>query len=35
MISMQVRAKKQTFNSFDDLLLNSDKPLLVDFYATW
>ncbi|KAJ0255529.1 Thioredoxin domain-containing protein [Hirschfeldia incana] len=32
---LTVRAKKQTFNSFDDLLLNSDKPLLVDFYATW
>jgi thioredoxin len=28
-------AKKQTFNSFDDLLQNSDKPVLVDFYATW
>ncbi|XP_010500105.1 PREDICTED: thioredoxin Y2, chloroplastic-like [Camelina sativa] len=33
--SLAVRAKKQTFNSFDDLLQNSDKPLLVDFYATW
>uniref|UniRef100_A0A1J3I1N6 Thioredoxin Y2, chloroplastic n=1 Tax=Noccaea caerulescens TaxID=107243 RepID=A0A1J3I1N6_NOCCA len=32
---LTVRAKKQTFNSFDDLLQNSDKPLLVDFYATW
>ncbi|KAF8105304.1 hypothetical protein N665_0159s0009 [Sinapis alba] len=32
---LTVRAKKQTFNSFDDLLLNSDKPVLVDFYATW
>ncbi|XP_062098125.1 thioredoxin Y1, chloroplastic-like [Humulus lupulus] len=30
-----VRAKKQTFSSFDDLLVNSDKPVLVDFYATW
>ncbi|MBA0837284.1 hypothetical protein Goarm_009455, partial [Gossypium armourianum] len=30
-----VEAKKQTFNSFDDLLANSDKPVLVDFYATW
>ncbi|PON96295.1 Thioredoxin [Trema orientale] len=30
-----VRAKKQTFSSFDDLLTNSDKPVLVDFYATW
>ncbi|EOA38614.1 hypothetical protein CARUB_v10010465mg [Capsella rubella] len=33
--SVSVRAKKQTFNSFEDLLENSDKPLLVDFYATW
>ncbi|MBA0623949.1 hypothetical protein Godav_009380 [Gossypium davidsonii] len=32
---LQVEAKKQTFNSFDDLLANSDKPVLVDFYATW
>ncbi|KAJ4950241.1 hypothetical protein NE237_027073 [Protea cynaroides] len=31
----QVQAKKQTFSSFDDLLENSDKPVLVDFYATW
>ncbi|KAI5654492.1 hypothetical protein M9H77_31679 [Catharanthus roseus] len=30
-----VEAKKQTFNSFDDLLAKSDKPVLVDFYATW
>ncbi|XP_017981019.1 PREDICTED: thioredoxin Y1, chloroplastic [Theobroma cacao] len=30
-----VEAKKQTFNSFDDLLASSDKPVLVDFYATW
>uniref|UniRef100_A0A5B6ZLI0 Thioredoxin domain-containing protein n=1 Tax=Davidia involucrata TaxID=16924 RepID=A0A5B6ZLI0_DAVIN len=30
-----VEAKKQTFSSFDDLLANSDKPVLVDFYATW
>ncbi|XP_059631569.1 thioredoxin Y1, chloroplastic [Cornus florida] len=30
-----VEAKKQTFSSFDDLLTNSDKPVLVDFYATW
>ncbi|KAL2324637.1 hypothetical protein Fmac_023695 [Flemingia macrophylla] len=30
-----VQAKKQTFNSFDDLLANSEKPVLVDFYATW
>ncbi|PHU20070.1 Thioredoxin Y2, chloroplastic [Capsicum chinense] len=30
-----VEAKKQTFSSFEDLLENSEKPLLVDFYATW
>ncbi|XP_078434825.1 uncharacterized protein LOC144705859 [Wolffia australiana] len=30
-----IKAKKQTFHSFDDLLENSDKPVLVDFYATW
>ncbi|CAI8583169.1 unnamed protein product [Vicia faba] len=30
-----VQAKKQTFSSFDDLLANSDKPVFVDFYATW
>ncbi|XP_022894292.1 thioredoxin Y1, chloroplastic-like isoform X2 [Olea europaea var. sylvestris] len=30
-----VEAKKQTFSSFDDLLENADKPVLVDFYATW
>ncbi|GMY29479.1 thioredoxin Y1, chloroplastic-like [Fagus crenata] len=30
-----VKAKQQTFSSFDDLLENSDKPVLVDFYATW
>ncbi|XP_022974037.1 thioredoxin Y1, chloroplastic-like [Cucurbita maxima] len=30
-----VKAKNQTFSSFDDLLANSDKPVLVDFYATW
>ncbi|KAG9130840.1 hypothetical protein Leryth_016975 [Lithospermum erythrorhizon] len=30
-----VKAKKQTFSSFEDLLDNSDKPVLVDFYATW
>lgn len=32
---LQVQAKKQTFSSFDDLLANSDKPVFVDFYATW
>jgi len=26
---------KQTFKNFDDMLTNSDKPVLVDFYATW
>nr|GME15368.1 thioredoxin Y1, chloroplastic [Ipomoea batatas] len=26
---------KETFSSFDDVLENSDKPVLVDFYATW
>ncbi|XP_043719192.1 thioredoxin Y1, chloroplastic-like [Telopea speciosissima] len=31
----KVEAKKQSFSSFDDLLANSDKPVLVDFYATW
>ncbi|XP_050366263.1 uncharacterized protein LOC126784794 [Argentina anserina] len=30
-----VAAKKQTFSNFDDLLANSDRPVLVDFYATW
>ncbi|KAL9449582.1 hypothetical protein AB3S75_011493 [Citrus x aurantiifolia] len=30
-----VEAKKQTFSSLDDLLQESDKPVLVDFYATW
>lgn len=28
-------ATKQTFSSFDDMLAGSDKPTLVDFYATW
>ncbi|EEE56056.1 hypothetical protein OsJ_04864 [Oryza sativa Japonica Group] len=30
-----VQAKKQTFSSFDELLEKSEKPVLVDFYATW
>ncbi|CAH2067635.1 unnamed protein product [Thlaspi arvense] len=30
-----IEAKKQTYDSFEDLLVNSDKPVLVDFYATW
>ncbi|PKA46998.1 Thioredoxin Y, chloroplastic [Apostasia shenzhenica] len=34
-ITPKVEAKKQSFSSFDDLLENSDKPVLVDFYATW
>ncbi|KAL3737195.1 hypothetical protein ACJRO7_026027 [Eucalyptus globulus] len=33
--SLVVEAKKQTYNSFDDLLAKSEKPVLVDFYATW
>ncbi|KAJ0973301.1 hypothetical protein J5N97_021260 [Dioscorea zingiberensis] len=33
--SLRVQAKKQTFSSFDELLEKSDKPVLVDFYATW
>ncbi|XP_068320358.1 thioredoxin Y1, chloroplastic-like [Pyrus communis] len=31
----RVEAKKQTFSSFQDLLATSEKPVLVDFYATW
>ncbi|XP_010428740.1 PREDICTED: thioredoxin Y1, chloroplastic-like isoform X2 [Camelina sativa] len=30
-----IEAKKQTYDSFEDLLVNSDKPVLVDYYATW
>ncbi|EEF38035.1 thioredoxin Y2, chloroplastic [Ricinus communis] len=30
-----VAAKKQTFANLDELLENADKPVLVDFYATW
>lgn len=26
---------KKQFNSFEELLAGSDKPVLVDFYATW
>ncbi|KAF0893612.1 hypothetical protein E2562_028026 [Oryza meyeriana var. granulata] len=33
--TLQVQAKKQTFSSFDELLEKSEKPILVDFYATW
>ncbi|KAG6388571.1 hypothetical protein SASPL_150000 [Salvia splendens] len=31
----KVASKKQSFTSFEELLENSDKPILVDFYATW
>ncbi|KAF7812821.1 thioredoxin-like protein slr0233 isoform X1 [Senna tora] len=34
-LPLLVEAKKQTFSSFDELLANSEKPVLVDFYATW
>ncbi|XP_021897087.1 thioredoxin Y1, chloroplastic-like [Carica papaya] len=34
-LPLAVEAKKQTFSNFDELLENSDKPVLVDFYATW
>ncbi|XP_057774077.1 thioredoxin Y2, chloroplastic-like [Salvia miltiorrhiza] len=30
-----VASKNQTFSSFDELLEKSNKPVLVDFYATW
>ena len=33
--TLLVKAKKETFSSFDELLEKSEKPLLVDFYATW
>lgn len=33
--SVQVNAVKKTYSSFDDMLANSDVPVLVDFYATW
>ncbi|PKI32386.1 hypothetical protein CRG98_047222 [Punica granatum] len=32
---MMAQAKKQTYSSLDDLLAQADKPVLVDFYATW
>uniref|UniRef100_A0A1J3H7F8 Thioredoxin Y1, chloroplastic n=2 Tax=Noccaea caerulescens TaxID=107243 RepID=A0A1J3H7F8_NOCCA len=32
---LAIEAKKQTYDSFEDLLVSSDKPVLVDFYATW
>ena len=28
-------ATKKQFSSFEDLIDQSDKPLLIDFYATW
>ena len=28
-------AQKKQFKSFDDMLSNETKPVLVDFYATW
>lgn len=28
-------AAKQTFSTLDELVEKSDKPVLVDFYATW
>jgi thioredoxin len=28
-------AVKKQFSSFKELIENSDKPILVDFYATW
>jgi thioredoxin len=28
-------AVKQQFRSFEDVIANSDLPVLVDFYATW
>lgn len=33
--SVLTKAQKKTFSSFDDLLANSETPVLVDFYATW
>lgn len=32
---LRVSCRKQTFKSFDDLIANSEQPVLVDFYATW
>ncbi|CAI0625724.1 unnamed protein product [Linum tenue] len=31
----KVSAKKESFANLDELLQKSDKPVLVDFYATW
>ncbi|KAL1823484.1 hypothetical protein ACET3Z_010262 [Daucus carota] len=33
--STLVKAKKQSFSTFDEMLATSEKPVLVDFYATW
>uniref|UniRef100_A0A7N0VJP2 Thioredoxin domain-containing protein n=1 Tax=Kalanchoe fedtschenkoi TaxID=63787 RepID=A0A7N0VJP2_KALFE len=30
-----VKAEKQTYSNLDELLASSDKPVLVDIYATW
>uniref|UniRef100_A0A7S1DS56 Thioredoxin domain-containing protein n=2 Tax=Hemiselmis andersenii TaxID=464988 RepID=A0A7S1DS56_HEMAN len=32
---LPLMAEKKTFKSMDDMLENSDVPLLIDFYATW
>ncbi|KAL2650402.1 hypothetical protein R1flu_018530 [Riccia fluitans] len=34
-LALKVQAAKQTFTSFDDMIANSDLPILVDFYAVW
>jgi thioredoxin len=31
----RLMAVKQQFASFEDAIANSDRPILVDFYATW
>ncbi|KAJ7297901.1 hypothetical protein O6H91_Y029400 [Diphasiastrum complanatum] len=33
--NFQICAVKKTFSSFDDMIQNSEVPVLVDFYATW
>ncbi|KAI4366847.1 hypothetical protein MLD38_022663 [Melastoma candidum] len=33
--SVVLAAKKQTYSDLDDLLAQAEKPVLVDFYATW
>ncbi|KAM3336249.1 hypothetical protein ACQJBY_030311 [Aegilops geniculata] len=33
--ALLVKSKKETFSTFEELLEKSEKPLLVDFYATW